>query len=752
MQNLNSSYSSSSNASRKLWKTNRERERLKARHQVNERISSFIKDHSRLPNHRNNIQQSKRTISLTSINDKNPQYMKEISKCDLKPFFEAIEKGNASAFGICKLANLPINGFLDALHSPSFINKERVKLLCVSRFGPKFAKNILSYIDSLNLLNSDRLYQHNFPSGISLVTYAALLGQYQVLGSLLLGGANPIHPPINSIQEKEIMRYHSLSARVLSRFFDRFPITFKFGIVRTVVEMRVFGFIYLNELQQREKHEKQTISQFESESKEITDKRSKDVICHICNVKSSHILKWGDTCSHIFCEYCFWEDMINHIDERDSISCPVCGADRPIMNVPLPSNRNKISCVPSKNSLSSISSCNENIMNEIPNHPLDRCKDSFQKFNKLPSTTEVLKQVGQNLRKCPKNQIHFSWSDSVYLSLGRSQDVRREKFFSFVESNSVQYVKGCLEAGVHINDVNQEYNQSNLYIACWLGYDEIVKLLLHYGADMNILANGGMSCMNVAAENSHHEIVNILENHSLSLSSYLSEAVKEQSISPSIRLRDRFSSPSSSLKNPQTILLIDKSSKHPGAGAYYIDNALSDCNIQDLFELWSTLPIELGRKKGNEESCSQRSYICDSEGYLCQLIATQISSVNSTTDENRKHPIVLSHMRFLNYIHAGSSLPPHVDLCRFDRRYNQRSTHTFILYLTDCENGGETILLGGVNGDKRNEILAKIRPVKGRLLLFPHMCPHEGSIVQDVPKLLLRGEVMFVDQSENKIQ
>lgn len=66
-----------------------------------------------------------------------------------------------------------------------------------------------------------------------------------------------------------------------------------------------------------------------------------------------------------------------------------------------------------------------------------------------------------------------------------------------------------------------------------------------------------------------------------------------------------------------------------------------------------------------------------------------------------------------------------------------QSTHTFILYLVDCE-GGETALLETVASAV---VLANVKPIRGRLLLFPHMCPHEGRPVIQGPKLLIRGEV-----------
>ena len=81
------------------------------------------------------------------------------------------------------------------------------------------------------------------------------------------------------------------------------------------------------------------------------------------------------------------------------------------------------------------------------------------------------------------------------------------------------------------------------------------------------------------------------------------------------------------------------------------------------------------------------------------------------------------------------------------------STHTFILYLTDCQNGGETALLRSMKtnilkspgslspltGPSEN-IIALVAPRKGRMLIFPHAAPHSGLTIHSVPKLLLRGE------------
>ena len=82
------------------------------------------------------------------------------------------------------------------------------------------------------------------------------------------------------------------------------------------------------------------------------------------------------------------------------------------------------------------------------------------------------------------------------------------------------------------------------------------------------------------------------------------------------------------------------------------------------------------------------------------------------------------------------------------------STHTFLLYLSDCHVGGETVLLREVGGVadtalvrgtadelERLGVIDSVAPRRGRLLLFPHACPHAGAAVT-APKILIRGECL----------
>ncbi|KAL3899089.1 MAG: hypothetical protein SGPRY_012705 [Prymnesium sp.] len=69
-------------------------------------------------------------------------------------------------------------------------------------------------------------------------------------------------------------------------------------------------------------------------------------------------------------------------------------------------------------------------------------------------------------------------------------------------------------------------------------------------------------------------------------------------------------------------------------------------------------------------------------------------------------------------------------------------THTFILSLTDNLAGGETVLLQRLK--QPSAVLASVTPRRGRLLLFPHACPHLARqvVAHGLPKLLLRGEML----------
>lgn len=272
-------------------------------------------------------------------------------------------------------------------------------------------------------------------------------------------------------------------------------------------------------------------------------------------------------------------------------------------------------------------------------------------------------------------------------------------------------------AGVDLDAVN-EYGQTALYIASWRGFTSLVNLFLTARADPTICATCGSSPADVALLGSYTRIIALLG----------------QAGSPTHTSRGQ----ELNLAGTAYALtkLIKQDAEHPGAGAATVDS-LGPHAVEQLIQLWKTLPVNPGRISA---TCgSHRSYFCDVQGAVRRAIGTLVDS--SRISEYKC--VVLPHMRFLHYDTVGGYLAPHIDLSRVDASSGVRSTHTILLYLTSVGEGGETALLQCVNQEESDQVLAVVKPQPGRLLVFPHACPHEGRLVQDVPKLLVRGELYF---------
>jgi hypothetical protein len=302
--------------------------------------------------------------------------------------------------------------------------------------------------------------------------------------------------------------------------------------------------------------------------------------------------------------------------------------------------------------------------------------------------------------------------------------------------------------------------------------------------------------------------------------------------------------------------LISRRAKHPGAGSCYIDGCFSEHFLQQLERMWQELPVADPTKA----SCSERRYFCDAQGWVREGIAkalaaaAEVQRVQRAREGDETHTEkqqdeqfdgkqdgqqdgqqdeeeqfdgqqdgqqerepaksglakwgrvkaprkgtcteAFAHMRILGYNDVGGDLPPHTDLSRTDTQ-GRKSTHTFLLYLADCEYGGQTVLLKSVRagcgggstyeaeeavdagqmdtetGDDKpaaaaasetngavslpaaapnqsdggdlstsDQVLAAVAPVRGRLFIFPHICPHAGLPVQSLPKVLVRGELI----------
>ena len=136
---------------------------------------------------------------------------------------------------------------------------------------------------------------------------------------------------------------------------------------------------------------------------------------------------------------------------------------------------------------------------------------------------------------------------------------------------------------------------------------------------------------------------------------------------------------------------------------------------------------------------------------------------------------VIKYLRFLEYTRLGTQkLDIHTDGCKVCEDTGYQSTHTLLLYLTTCcapvnvddDSGGtccssgETILYDKMQ--KEDLVVAeqqqapqqpsqqdyvtiyKTKPLRGRILLFPHRVPHSGQPLlheTSLPKICLRAEV-----------
>jgi hypothetical protein len=513
----------------------------------------------------------------------------------------------------------------------------------------------------------------------TIMEYAVWLRRYYILGSLLLGGVNPCLRGV--LQEAAADDQQVELQNTGARVLRRFFDSVPLTLSSYIVK-RV------------------------ADMRRAAWKARCDRSCGICQRKVPHSLQlcFGSPCHHFCCEQCIWDDVITNLDERkgDVVLCPVCEAS------------------PTACSLDCSDESSERMVT-----PSVRRQTSLDKYLALPLDANELKcSKGKRSKTNEKNIICSSWSQAVIPSLGLTQDVRRDKFFVHVEKGAYHYVIGCLDAGIDVNHQN-DYGQTALFVAAWRGHVRLVQLLLDYGSDPNRNANGGLTVLGVAKANEHSEIIELLYP--------LTDATAAGTLRPSFCQVSPMSSPAT------VTTLIDPAIDHAGAGSYLIDNAVQNETLDCLLELWKDLPIEQNPKK-KSAPCSVRRYFCDTERWISSALS---KCVASTLQRQPGEVSVLPHMRFLHYSEQGAVLPPHVDLCRVDASSGERSTHSFLLYLTDCEQGGSTTLLEALTGEGRNTVFARVAPKRGRLLLFPHNCPHEGEEVVDAPKILIRGEAIL---------
>jgi 2OG-Fe(II) oxygenase superfamily/Ankyrin repeats (many copies) len=695
-------HNASSDGSRKCWMTARERNRMKARFAIRQRVMLCSESSSASP-----VTESTKNTLLHVDESAKKESIQEI--------LHRIVQGDRAFFSLQYMEGH--NGILNQPFPTKFLwdaTKENGEPCLfgeqqlLSWFGKDGVKGLEQYILALETC--------------TFAEYAVWLKRYHVIGSLILGGINPClrstlrnekaaeqDVTLDDSRMQELLE--PVGSIVRQRFFSGVvPLGLSSYIIQRVVDLRRSTWDW------RIRAGKDEQTAFE---------------CGICSQKTmENLLVCFDVqhdertcCRHQFCEPCLWKDIMEHMDERheDVVVCPIC----------------------------SIAAGDNDLVIDLGTETASgqsdarlRYQESREKYRDLPADSLEMK-----MSKFKKMVVHerdilcSTWSKAVKPSLGLTQSVRRDKFFVFVEKGSYHYVKGCLDSGIDLG-LQNEYGQTALFIAVWLGDIQLARLLLHYGCDPGIPANGDLTCLSLALTNGNTAMVDLLkqagvEDHS-SCNVENDSYVSLWNYCPEVALLS---------SSPSVTTLIDWSSDHPGAGSFILDEFLASPTIEALIELWKSLPVEES-KKNKTSPCSVRSYYCDAHGWIAEILRASLKNAcGRSADDQPENPFlaatVYPHMRFLCYSACGAVLAPHVDLSRLDTFTGKRSTHSFLLYLTDCERGGETALIGAVGGDRRDVVLATVKPRRGRLLLFPHRCPHEGLAVEDVPKLLIRGEACF---------
>jgi len=450
---------------------------------------------------------------------------------------------------------------------------------------------------------------------------------------------------------------------------------------------------------------------------------------------------------HVVCEACYWLHAVVWEDRDDGVAdivCPVC--------VP-PRARDERAV--------SSSSTPTTTMNVCP----QVAAESRARYLLLPANAEEV--TGRTKR------FHFQnmTRDQVArVLLGTKRDQRDDELRKAAASGSRRRLLALVEAGVDL-EARNEYGQTAVFIAAWRGHAAAVAYLASCGANVRHRDNAGVSVLAAAESSGSPAVADVVRAALASAPTATAtpdggeaearagadadtdEAVEQltRSLQRGLALSHTDNATAAADAAFTVTTLIGADVPHQGAGSVVIDGAFSDAFLDGLLALFPRLPV--APKERGATECASRSYYCDASAHVVRVLSAVMRRLEARGDgvvsATTKKVVteVLPHMRFLDYDKVGGSSPPHTDLCRatLDGR---SSTHTFILYLTDCANGGATNMLRCVSQKKSavaagdNNVLAVVTPRRGRLLVFPHVCPHEGEKVIDVPKILLRGEMI----------
>lgn len=350
------------------WNKARNRDRNEARYKIRQKLSSSLVDES--------LCKDKKYPTNTSSNDDDVNNK-------LVKYFNSVSNGSASSFSL-KVISDDFN-LLSSTHDSAFMSEYKIKTLCKSRFGKEYADAMLLYKKRI--------------SHCSLIEYAALIGEFGVVCSLISGGIcnNPFKTTDDDNLLRGIRKQKVSKLAVQKLVLDLIPSSLAAYFIKCLFQMKMWSIAQGNEL---------------------CEDIEKCPLCFETTMNQKPLYRF-DGCGHKCCELCMWEYTLENINKRTEgnvVICPIC----------LDGHEN--------NEEEILESDTQDILVT----PDERREKSLKMFKAIPKDVKELKQSSKRKVKS-KNMIHSSWNSALIPCIGRSQDVRRDKFFRYVECGALHH-------------------------------------------------------------------------------------------------------------------------------------------------------------------------------------------------------------------------------------------------------------------------------------------------------------------------
>ena len=455
--------------------------------------------------------------------------------------------------------------------------------------------------------------------------------------------------------------------------------------------------------------------------------------CEACSAvpDCEELLRWSGDCHHACCARCAWNAFSGAGARGRELRCPVCDA-----RCAGPTGTVRPRAAPA---------------------PRECARASRARWLELPPTLAAVTEKKRSVQF-----VALDLAEASRLGLGCTRTHRDERLHVAAQRGDCYRLDALLAAGVDLGAAN-DYGQSALFVAAALGHTEFVAQLLDYARRAPIVKvlvdqaeNSGCTALDAAQRGGHRATAELLRAAGATEGARHDLAARGRAASVDASAAASTAAPFRVA--PRVALLVPAASAHPSAGSATVDDAFSPRFLRRLDAIEAAIApqqncAEVAKRHGKKTlSCATRAFFCDTRGWVCAAIAAALAARATRAALGLDDAVTIEvrpKLRFLRYCAAGGVLPPHTDLPKVDDRAasirgeNTRSTHTFLLYLTDDTLGGGTALLRTLRPGGAENALAVVQPRRGRFLFFPHVCPHEGLAVRFAPKVLLRGELVI---------